>query len=70
MSLREILHNEIKDKGELTIAEVYAICTEQHKKQSNAERRLREMKDIEPIRKKNYICGYRFRGHLAQDLLF
>lgn len=66
MSLHQILMDTIKEKGQITIAEVYDICAVNGYKQSNAERRLRKSEShlIEPIWNEThkYIAGYKWVG--------
>ena len=68
-SLREVLYNRIRDTGYISINEVEQIAKEYGAKQSNAERRLREMMDLEnpDIEKVEFegtttIKGYRWKA--------
>ncbi len=64
MSLKEILHNRLRERGYLSYGEVMQLSVEEGYKGETATRRLREMPDIEPVMAKskrgtNYIAGYR-----------
>jgi hypothetical protein len=70
ISLRDILNNEIKRTGYLSIDRMEAICKENHYKISNGERRLRpsDSPDVEGINKfgqvaesSEPIVGYRMK---------
>jgi len=62
MSLKQILYQEIKSRGNLTLNQIEAICHDHGYKISNAERRLRELMatgSISPIKNsKGAIIGY------------
>lgn len=67
MSLKDILHNLIKERGEVSYGQVCQLCAEEGYKSETATRRLREMTDIEPViakskRGTNYISGYKWIG--------
>lgn len=67
MSLKDILHNLIKQRGEVSYGEVCQVCAEEGYKVDTATRRLREMTDIEPVMGKskrgtNYIKAYKWIG--------
>ncbi len=61
-SLKQLLFQEIKSRGSLTLNEVEKICHDNGYKTSNAERRLRELMangSISPIKNsKGAIIGY------------
>jgi len=69
MSLKDTLHNFIKEKGYVTYSELIDLALAEGYRPSNAERRLRELVHefpIEAIEKKSkrgsyYICGYRLK---------
>ena len=62
MSLKQLLYQEIKSRGSLTLNEVEKICHDNQYKTSNAERRCRELMatgSISPIKNsKGAIIGY------------
>lgn len=65
MSLKNLLHQKLVEKGYLSYGEVCQICAEEGYKGETATRRLREMKDIQKEEKKSkrgtyYISGYRY----------
>jgi hypothetical protein len=64
MSLKAILENKIKEVGQMGIDETYQITEDNGYRQSNAERRLRESKNLEPIfnDKHKYIVAYKWTG--------
>lgn len=66
-SLKDILYNLIKQRGEVSYGQVCQLCAEEGYKSETATRRLREMTDIEPViakskRGTNYISGYKWIG--------
>jgi len=71
MSLKSELNNLIREKGQVSIQEVYSYCYEHGYKQSNAERRLRqsESPDIQPIYSdKGHIKGYKWKDRFTKEL--
>ena len=64
MSLKAILENKIKEVGQMGMDEAYQITEDNGYRQSNAERRLRESKNLEPIfnDKHKYIVAYKWTG--------
>lgn len=75
MSLKETLKNKIKTEGSLSLDEIYQICRDCGYKQSNAERRLRELTnsgEVAPIYNDSnkYIKGYKRVEKKEQRFLF
>lgn len=73
-SLKTILNNLIKDRGEVPIEDIYKVCLEEGYKISNAERRLRksESPNILGLEKKNkrgvkYIYAYKYVGEKSVE---
>lgn len=65
MSLKSILHKEIREKGFISTSEMEAICKRENKKISNGERRLRksESPSVEAVENdKGAIIGYKWVG--------
>lgn len=70
MSLKQLLYQEIKSRGNLTLNEVEKICHDNSFKLSNAERRCRELMangSIIPIKNiKGAIIGYSIAPQATQ----
>lgn len=72
-SLKSILHNELRLKGQMTLQRGYELCDEYHFKYSNYERRMRESMEGEyplvvPIKNpKGAIIGYRWNVPKTQE---
>lgn len=60
-SLKASLQSLIISHGYVSTKEIEEFCRQHSFKISNGERRLRELKDIEAVREKNYIVGYKPR---------
>lgn len=73
MSLKQLLYQEIKSRGSLTLNEVEKICHDNQYKTSNAERRLRELMangSISPIKSnRGAIIGYSIAPQATQCVL-
>lgn len=68
MSLRQILNDEIKNCGYVTIDRINQITSDLGYKQSNAERRLRksESPSVEAVFNKNHIVGYKYKSNIVE----
>jgi hypothetical protein len=64
MSLKKILNDKIKEVGQMGIDEIYQLAEDNSYRQSNAERRLRESVNLEPVfdEKHKYIVAYKWIG--------
>jgi|TARA_Y100000034_G_scaffold130247_1_gene188197 hypothetical protein len=64
MGLKKELTTWIRNQGEVSYKEIEEYCKENYYKVSNAERCLRPSSSpqIEAIKKKRYITGYRWIG--------